>query len=829
MRQILPHFLLLLVCSFSCILSGSATPEANLNSPEPTQPEYRCNDLASVPTDEVCSFICDHCPSDSRIQYSLIYYCYVLPKGQHAAITFLVLLLLVALPLLVLLLLVALPLLVCLLNDTAELWFAPTMSAISQCTLFMVPYFEFPIFSNISPYNLICPQVVLLLVALPLLVVLLLVVLPLLVCLLNDTAELWFAPTMSAISQCTPCMSPYLEFPKLSYLPAGGAPAGGAAPASVVLLLVVLPLLVCLLNDTAELWFAPTMSAISQCTPFMSPRFAGVTLVAIGNGAPDLSSNITALQTGQWSLSSGALTGAAMFVQCIVASEVIRIAGGVECNMAMMRDVLVYAISISGIAAFFAYGTITMYFVYFSLGVYLIYAVWVFMDVDTIIPTKMGTKKKFVWSKLRDSLLRLQWNQQHVMSESDGSVRDVLLEHDFLHETTSPVPQQSPRLLGDSMLGKAIGGGQANEGGIAGQRGMLGQANGGGQANKGGTANGVLAQDVLHETSSLVPQLSSRITLEDGMLAEDNNKEEGEDGGGGDEGGGEEGGGGGGYLEMPGKLTRPPDLILSDWQSGREGEGDFSDMPTPRLSPPTTATHPSLPETWKGMLAQVYGGGQANEGGIAGQRGERRAPPQSPWILGSVLPQPEAQFSPSQIAPPQYQAQYAPPQSAPPHSQAHRSSSPHFQGTHASALPRDRRSASPTQQRMIHGSSSPTQPRLTRRASADPYSSRFSALRPVNQWEGPQVSRALPPQDPAHSQEGYQQLRPRLSLGDSYTSMPDSSASTRRPLTVRPSKILDSKTIILTEYRPRAREYFVNNKRDAADHREVWARGFAFG
>lgn len=47
-----------------------------------------------------------------------------------------------------------------------------------------------------------------------------------------------------------------------------------------------------------------------------------VTFVAIGNGAPDLSANISAIRSGQVALSAGAFTGAAMFVQCVVASEV---------------------------------------------------------------------------------------------------------------------------------------------------------------------------------------------------------------------------------------------------------------------------------------------------------------------------------------------------------------------------------------------------------------------------------------------------------------------------------------------------------------------------
>lgn len=43
-----------------------------------------------------------------------------------------------------------------------------------------------------------------------------------------------------------------------------------------------------------------------------------VTFVALGNGAPDLSANIAAISSGEITLSAGALTGAAMFVQVLV-------------------------------------------------------------------------------------------------------------------------------------------------------------------------------------------------------------------------------------------------------------------------------------------------------------------------------------------------------------------------------------------------------------------------------------------------------------------------------------------------------------------------------
>jgi Ca2+/Na+ antiporter len=48
------------------------------------------------------------------------------------------------------------------------------------------------------------------------------------------------------------------------------------------------------------------------CLPAAGPA---VTFVALGNGAPDLSANIAAISAGEVTLSAGALTGAAMFVQ----------------------------------------------------------------------------------------------------------------------------------------------------------------------------------------------------------------------------------------------------------------------------------------------------------------------------------------------------------------------------------------------------------------------------------------------------------------------------------------------------------------------------------
>ena len=71
----------------------------------------------------------------------------------------------------------------------------------------------------------------------------------------------------------------------------------------------------------------------------------------MGNGAPDLSANISAIRSGQVSLSAGAFTGAAMFVQCVVASEVRAVTsqggGSIDgCSLMLAFDRLLSTISL---------------------------------------------------------------------------------------------------------------------------------------------------------------------------------------------------------------------------------------------------------------------------------------------------------------------------------------------------------------------------------------------------------------------------------------------------------------------------------------------------
>ena len=81
-------------------------------------------------------------------------------------------------------------------------------------------------------------------------------------------------------------------------------------------------LLIWLLGDTAETYFSPALEKISKRFN-MSPTLAGVTLLAFGNGAPDVFSSMIAAHKLKLFLAIGALVGAGLFVTTVVIFTVI--------------------------------------------------------------------------------------------------------------------------------------------------------------------------------------------------------------------------------------------------------------------------------------------------------------------------------------------------------------------------------------------------------------------------------------------------------------------------------------------------------------------------
>lgn len=145
---------------------------------------------------------------------------------------------------------------------------------------------------------------------------------------------------------------------------------------------IALVLLFRMLGSTAEDFFSPSLEMFS-IKMGLPPRFAGVTLLALGNGAADVSATISAIAQNPdegYLMSLGALTGAGMFVGTVVAGIVIVTAGGVKCRGALVRDLCMFLITLVMVYLFFDSGEIgpaainTFFWSYFSFVVVVLIA-----------------------------------------------------------------------------------------------------------------------------------------------------------------------------------------------------------------------------------------------------------------------------------------------------------------------------------------------------------------------------------------------------------------------------------------------------------------------
>jgi len=152
------------------------------------------------------------------------------------------------------------------------------------------------------------------------------------------------------------------------------------------------------LATTADSYFSPALESFSFELN-LPPRFAGATLLALGNGSPDLGSTVNALllwndddrnsstSTGSitngssnlhgqgWQMSLGSLVGGGMFVGTIVCGLLIQSCNGIQCRVAFLRDVSMYALSVFIVWYTLESGSVTRTDVYIFLGIYLGYIV----------------------------------------------------------------------------------------------------------------------------------------------------------------------------------------------------------------------------------------------------------------------------------------------------------------------------------------------------------------------------------------------------------------------------------------------------------------------
>lgn len=170
-----------------------------------------------------------------------------------------------------------------------------------------------------------------------------------------------------------PCVSEgYIDYLYLFHCQFGRFPLLG-----YTLLFLWLLVLFYLLASTTSEYFCPSLENLSKLLR-LSPTIAGVTLLSLGNGAPDVFSSLVSFQgTGTQSIGLNMVLGGVSFVSCVVVGVVsisIRHRGVQVMKYAFVRDVCFLLMVLMCLSCVLIAGEID---VFGAIGFCLIYGVYV--------------------------------------------------------------------------------------------------------------------------------------------------------------------------------------------------------------------------------------------------------------------------------------------------------------------------------------------------------------------------------------------------------------------------------------------------------------------
>jgi sodium/potassium/calcium exchanger 6 len=189
----------------------------------------------------------------------------------------------------------------------------------------------------------------------------------------------------SYLQSHTPCApAGYVDYLRLFYCGFGAAP--GVGYAAFLLWLVVL---FYLLGDTASEYFCASLEGLSAALR-LPPAVAGVTLLSLGNGAPDVFASVVSFAAGDGGDGGGvglnSALGGALFVSTVVAGVVALAAAGSRSGggaavvdlRGFVRDLCFLFFALCYLVAVLATGTITVWVAASFVSLYAAYValVW---------------------------------------------------------------------------------------------------------------------------------------------------------------------------------------------------------------------------------------------------------------------------------------------------------------------------------------------------------------------------------------------------------------------------------------------------------------------
>ncbi|XP_071338934.1 mitochondrial sodium/calcium exchanger protein [Trachinotus anak] len=151
-------------------------------------------------------------------------------------------------------------------------------------------------------------------------------------------------------------------------------------PLTITLCIMWLLFLFVILGLTASKFFCPNLSAISTSL-HLTHNVAGVTFLALGNGAPDIFSAMAAFSHPHTAgLAVGALFGAGIFVTTVVAGSVALVKPFAVASRPFLRDVIFYMAAVFWTFLMLYRGTTTLGETLGYLSLYVVYVLTVIIS-----------------------------------------------------------------------------------------------------------------------------------------------------------------------------------------------------------------------------------------------------------------------------------------------------------------------------------------------------------------------------------------------------------------------------------------------------------------
>nr|XP_046243254.1 mitochondrial sodium/calcium exchanger protein isoform X2 [Scatophagus argus] len=151
-------------------------------------------------------------------------------------------------------------------------------------------------------------------------------------------------------------------------------------PLTITLCILWLLFLFVILGLTASKFFCPNLSAISTSL-HLTHNVAGVTFLALGNGAPDIFSAIAAFSHPHTAgLAVGALFGAGIFVTTVVAGSVALVKPFTVASRPFLRDVIFYMVAVFWTFVMLYRRTTTLGEILAYLALYVVYVLTVIIS-----------------------------------------------------------------------------------------------------------------------------------------------------------------------------------------------------------------------------------------------------------------------------------------------------------------------------------------------------------------------------------------------------------------------------------------------------------------